>query len=37
MKNYKLEREVKKTEMIGRFPLRRQMCAMDCSAIEEEE
>jgi hypothetical protein len=26
-----------KTEMIGKFPLRRRMCAMDCSAIEEEE
>jgi len=27
----------KKTEMIGRNPLKRRMCAMVSSAIEEEE
>jgi hypothetical protein len=38
MKNYKLEREVKKkTEKTGRSPLRRRLSELDCGAIEEEK
>jgi hypothetical protein len=31
------EGEVKKTELTGRFPTRRRMFALDCSAMEEDE
>jgi hypothetical protein len=37
MLNCKLGREVRKTELIGRSPLRRRRAMLDCSAIEEEE
>jgi hypothetical protein len=37
MQNYKLEKELKKTGLTGRSPLRRGRSAVDCSAIEEEE
>jgi hypothetical protein len=37
MQYYKLEREVKKTVLTGRSPLRRQKSALDCSAIEEDD
>jgi len=36
MKNYKLHREVKKTELTGRSPLRRRRSTLDCSATEED-
>jgi hypothetical protein len=37
MQNCEWEREVKKTELTGRSPLRRRRSALDCSVIEEEE
>jgi hypothetical protein len=37
MRSYKVEREIKKTELTGRSPLRRQRSALDCRASKEED
>jgi hypothetical protein len=34
---FKTGKKVKKSEMIGRSSLRRQLSSLDCSAIQEEE
>jgi hypothetical protein len=37
VQNHKLDREVKKTGLTGKSPLKRQRHVLGCSIIEEEE